>query len=248
MTKARIYSGPFLVPQPRQVTALLVAQGHYWQKVSRPGIQAVMPSRAPSRPPAANPSASTTASTAPALVPAMPSKCKASSSSRRSRMPPGERAVTAATLQRQVHNFGHLGGLCPFAVGNDRVGGFHSSRWIERTEGHGATLCPGHGQRFDLGQRRAAGRAIRGTSLCSIRRSSLARLMAEEDDRCVAGPADRARPAHHIVHAEIGDINQHQAGENFAGVPPHASSISGINTNRAGQAHAVLSSAVDGLP
>ena len=48
--------------------------------------------------------------------------------------------------------------------------------------------------------------------------------------------------------AEIGDINQHQAGENFAGVPPHASSISGINTNRAGQAHAVLSSAVDGLP
>jgi hypothetical protein len=38
---------------------------------------------------------------------------------------PGERAVTAVTLQRQVHNFGHLGGLCSFAVGNDRVGGFH---------------------------------------------------------------------------------------------------------------------------
>ena len=62
--------------------------------------------------------------------------------------------------------------------------------------------------------------------------------MAEGDDRCVAGPADRARPAHHIVRAEIGDINQHQAGENFAGAPPHASSISGINTNRARQAHA----------
>ena len=40
-------------------------------------------------------------------------------------MPPGERAVTAATLQRQVHNFGYLGSLCSFAVGNDRVGGFH---------------------------------------------------------------------------------------------------------------------------
>jgi hypothetical protein len=38
---------------------------------------------------------------------------------------PGERAVTAVTLQRQVHNFGHLGSLCSFAVGNDRVGGFH---------------------------------------------------------------------------------------------------------------------------
>ena len=40
----------------------------------------------PSRPPAANPSASTTALTAPALVPVMPSKCRASSSSRRSSM------------------------------------------------------------------------------------------------------------------------------------------------------------------
>ena len=67
-------------------------------------------------------------------------------------------------------------------------------------------------------------------------------------DRCVAGPAIARGRAHHIVHAEIGDINQHQAGENFAGAPPHASSISEINTNRARQAHAVLSSAVDGLP